>query len=305
MPTRSQDVTTASVLARGTLAQVREAVVRLGRDAWLAPAGPGWVLVVPDRDGDRDADAADPFDLIGLGRGLTQRGVSQALVLGVVHDLGVAQLMSRSHETAYVGWRGEGSGRERASRAEPDAMTFCTRFGVPERAELVELLLEDISGRPEERLADLCRALAIPSTGLGVTADAIADERLHLPYLERQARRGLVERALGSQFSALPWTRRTWATRSVRLVLLVAGLSVFVYGWLLEQRWLDAVLTVGSLVAIVGTVAEMVADRRRSSLRDLRALRVLPAVPAPHAAIRLRRSLRSRGTRPLDDSVAQ
>ena len=49
MQTRAGAVTTASVLARGTVPDVRAAVVRLGRKAWLAPAGAGWVLVLPER----------------------------------------------------------------------------------------------------------------------------------------------------------------------------------------------------------------------------------------------------------------
>ena len=47
MPTRA-DVSTASILVRGPLERVREVVVRQGREAWIAPAGEGWVLVLPD-----------------------------------------------------------------------------------------------------------------------------------------------------------------------------------------------------------------------------------------------------------------
>jgi hypothetical protein len=192
MQTRAGAVTTASVLARGTVPQVRAAVVRLGRKAWLAPAGPGWVLVLPERTA--VPDPLDPFDLLGLGRGLADRGIGQVLLLSVRHGLGVAQLLSRRQESAFVGWRGEESGHQAASRAEPGAVGFCARIGVPERAELLELLLEDVSGTPEQRLADLCRALGLSTAGLGATADDLSDERLHLPGAERLHRHGWLAR---------------------------------------------------------------------------------------------------------------
>jgi hypothetical protein len=196
MQTRAGAVTTASVLARGTVPDVRAAVVRLGRKAWLAPAGAGWVLVLPERT--EDPDQLDPYDLVGLGRGLTDRGVRQVLLLSVRRGLGVAQLVSRRQESAFVGWRGEESGHQAASRAEPHAVGFCARIGVPERAELLELLLEDVSGTPEDRLGDLCRALGLTTVGLGATADDLADERLHLPGVERLHRHGWLARRRGT-----------------------------------------------------------------------------------------------------------
>jgi hypothetical protein len=196
MQTRAGAVTTASVLARGTVPDVRAAVVRLGRKAWLAPAGDGWVLVLPERA--EEPDHLDPFDLVGLGRGLTDRGVHQVLLLSVRRGLGVAQLVSRRAESAFVGWRGEESGHQAASRAEPHAVGFCARIGVPERAELLELLLEDVSGTPEDRLGDLCRALGLTTVGLGATADDLADERLHLPGVERLPRHGWLARRRGT-----------------------------------------------------------------------------------------------------------
>jgi hypothetical protein len=196
MQTRAGAVTTASVLARGSVPDVGAAVVRLGRKAWLAPAGAGWVLVLPERSG--DSDQLDPYDLVGLGRGLTDRGVRQVLLLSVRHGLGVAQLVSRREESAFVGWRGEESGHQAASRAEPHAVGFCARIGVPERAELLELLLEDVSGTPEDRLGDLCRALGLTTVGLGATADDLADERLHLPGVERLHRHGWLARHRGT-----------------------------------------------------------------------------------------------------------
>jgi hypothetical protein len=196
MQTRAGAVTTASVLARGTVPDVRAAVVRLGRKAWLAPAGAGWVLVLPERA--ESSDQLDPYDLVGLGRGLTDRGVRQVLLLSVRHGLGVAQLVSRRQESAFVGWRGEESGHPAAARAEPHAVGFCARIGVPERAELLELLLEDVSGTPEDRLGDLCRALGLTTVGLGATADDLADERLHLPGVERLHRHGWLARHRGT-----------------------------------------------------------------------------------------------------------
>jgi hypothetical protein len=203
MQTRAGAVTTASLLARGSVPEVRAAVVRLGRKAWVAPAGEGWVLVLPERA--PEPDPLDPFDLLGTGRGLTDRGVGQVLLLSVRHGLGVAQLLSRRQESAFVGWRGEESGHDAASRAEPHAVGFCTRIGVPERAELLELLLEDVSGTPEERLGDLCRALGLTTRGLGATADDLADERVHLPGVERLHRHGWLARRRGTL--RLRWRR--------------------------------------------------------------------------------------------------
>jgi hypothetical protein len=195
MQTR-EAVTTASVLARGTVPQVRAVVVRLGRKAWVAPAGPGWVLVLPERP--QAADPLDPFDLLGLGRGLTDQGIRTALLLSVRRGLGVAQLLVPRQESSFVGWRGEESGHPAASRAEPGAVGFCRQIGVPERAELLELLLEDVSGSPEERLGDLCRALGLTTAGLGATADDLADERVHLPGVERLHRHGWLRRRAGT-----------------------------------------------------------------------------------------------------------
>jgi hypothetical protein len=152
--------------------------------------------VLPERS--EDSDQLDPYDLVGLGRGLTDRGVRQVLLLSVRHGLGVAQLVSRREESAFVGWRGEESGHQAASRAEPHAVGFCARIGVPERAELLELLLEDVSGTPEDRLGDLCRALGLTTVGLGATADDLADERLHLPGVERLHRHGWLARHRGT-----------------------------------------------------------------------------------------------------------
>jgi hypothetical protein len=221
MRTRT-DCSTASILVRGSLERVREVVVRLGREAWIAPAGSGWVLVLPDRPGRLPGrpgpvvDEVDPYDLIGLGRALCDGGLAQVLVFSVRRGLGVSQLMSRDHDTAFIGWRCEESGEKPASRVEPDAFTFCSRFGVPERAELLELLLDDRSGTPEDRLAAFCTALGLPLVAVGATADRLAEERLHLPAVERHRRRGRVERALGRDFSPVPWPRRTWLVRGGR-----------------------------------------------------------------------------------------
>ena len=138
------------------------------------------------------------------------------LVFSVRRGLGVSQLMSREHDTAFIGWRSEESGETPASRVEPDAFTFCSRFGVPERAELLELLLDDRSGTPEARLAAFCTALGLPLVAVGATADRLAEERLHLPAVERH-RRGVAGSSglLGRGFSPVPWPRRTWLIRGL------------------------------------------------------------------------------------------
>ena len=102
------ECSTASILVRGPLERVREVVVRLGREAWVAPAGSGWVLVLPDRPGrlpGASVDEVDPYDLVGLGRALCDGGLAQVLVFSVRRGLGVSQLMSRDHDTAFIGWR--------------------------------------------------------------------------------------------------------------------------------------------------------------------------------------------------------
>jgi len=276
------DCSTASVLVRGPLERVREVVVRLGREAWVAPAGSGWVLVLPDRPGRSPGrsgavvDEVDPYDLVGLGRALCDGGLAQVLVFSVRRGLGVSQLMSRDHDTAFIGWRCEESGEKPASRVEPDAFTFCSRFGVPERAELLELLLDDRSGTPEERLAAFCTALGLPLVAVGATADRLAEERLHLPAVERHRRRGRVERALGRNFSPVPWPRRTWLVRGLHALLLVAALGVFADGWVHDGSWLHLVLGMGTVVGLTGLGAEVAGELRRGSVRTLRTDRLPP-----------------------------
>jgi hypothetical protein len=281
MRTRT-DCTTASILVRGPLERVREVVVRSGREAWIAPAGSGWVLVLPDRPSrlaGQVVDEVDPYDLVGLGRALCDGGLTQVLVFSVRRGLGVSQLMSRDHDTAFIGWRCEESGEKPASRVEPDAFTFCSRFGVPERAELLELLLDDRSGTPEERLAAFCTALGLPLVAVGATADRLAEERLHLPAVERHRRRGRVERALGRDFSPLPWPRRTWLVRALHALLLVAALGVFADGWVHRGSWLHLVLGLGTIVVLTGLGAEVAGELRRGSARTLRTDRL--AAPPP------------------------
>jgi hypothetical protein len=281
MRTRT-DCSTASILVRGPLERVREVVVRLGREAWIAPAGSGWVLVLPDRPGRLPGrpgpvvDEVDPYDLVGLGRALCDGGLAQVLVFSVRRGLGVSQLMSRDHDTAFIGWRCEESGETPASRVEPDAFTFCSRFGVPERAELLELLLDDRSGTPEERLAAFCTALGLPLVAVGATADRLAEERLHLPAVERHRRRGRLERALGRDFSPVPWPRRTWLVRGLHALLLVAALGVFAVGWVHDGSWLHLVLGLGTVVALTGLGAEVSGELRRGSVRTLRTDRLRP-----------------------------
>jgi hypothetical protein len=281
MRTRT-DCSTASILVRGPLERVREVVVRLGREAWIAPAGSGWVLVLPDRPGRLPGrpgpvvDEVDPYDLVGLGRALCDGGLAQVLVFSVRRGLGVSQLMSRDHDTAFIGWRCEESGEKPASRVEPDAFTFCSRFGVPERAELLELLLDDRSGTPEERLAAFCTALGLPLVAVGATADRLAEERLHLPAVERHRRRGRLERALGRDFSPVPWPRRTWLVRGLHALLLVAALGVFAVGWVHDGSWLHLVLGLGTVVALTGLGAEVSGELRRGSVRTLRTDRLRP-----------------------------
>ena len=278
MRTRT-DCSTASILVRGPLERVREVVVRRGREAWIAPVGSGWVLVLPDRPSrlpGQAVDDVDPYDLVGLGRALCDAGLAQALVFSVRRGLGVSQLMSRDHDTAFVGWRCEESGEKPASRVEPDAFTFCSRFGVPERAELLELLLDDRSGTPEERLGAFCTALGLPLVAVGATADRLAEERLHLPAVERHRRRGRLERALGRDFSPLPWPRRTWLVRALHALLMVAALGVFADGWVHRGSWLHLVLGLGTVVVLTGLGAEVAGELRRGSVRTLRTDRLGP-----------------------------
>lgn len=185
MATRT-DVTTASILVRGGFERVRVVADRLDRETWVAPADGAWTLVLPAapvRAAIRDE--VDPYDLVGLGRALCDQGIDQVLVLSVQHGYGVGQLMSRHQDTAFIGWRSAESGEPPASRADPDAYRFCARYGVPERTELVELLLEDLTGTPDLRLADLCRALGLPVAAVGATGPLLSEERLHLAGAER------------------------------------------------------------------------------------------------------------------------
>ena len=184
------DVTTASILVRGGLERVSAVADRLDRETWVAPAQGDWTLVLPDAPAPAEArDEVDPYDLVGLGRALCHHGIDQVLILSVQDGYGVGQLMSRRHDTAFIGWRSAQSGEPPASRVDPDAYGFCARYGVPERTELVELLLEDVSGTPDLRLADLCRALGLPVSAVGVTGAMLSEERAHLAGAERHRRR--------------------------------------------------------------------------------------------------------------------
>ena len=270
-----QAATTASILARGSVQRIRETVVSRGRDAWIAPVGDGWVLVLPDRPEPRrgrrtelePAAGIDPYGLIPLGRQFIGRDCPQVLVFSVQAGLGVAQLISRETDMAFIGWRSDASGRPAGSRAEPDAVTFAARFGVPERAELLELLLDDHSGTPDERLVGFCVALGLPPVAVGATAADVAQERLHLPGVERQSRRSRIERWLGQDFSPGPWVRRTWVLRLLRLLLLTVAIPVLVTGWVRDGSWAHLLLGLGAVVALVASVAEIVGERRRSRVR--------------------------------------
>jgi len=193
------EVSTASALVRAPLDRVRQVVLRIGLAAWVAPVGEAWVLVLPERSTDpRDADdEIDPYDLVGLGRAMCDQGLAQVLVFSVSSGLGVSQLMSPDQDTAFIGWRCAGSDQPTASLVEPDAFTFCSRFGLPMRTELLELLLEDVTGTADQRLAAFCLALGLPTVVIGATADELADERLHLPGVERFGRRSPVGRLRG------------------------------------------------------------------------------------------------------------
>lgn len=257
------DVSTASILVRSPLTRVRDLVVRLGRECWLAPAGDGWVLVLPDLPEGGSGDEVDPFGLVGLGRALCDAGLEQVLVFSVGRGLGLSQLMSPAHETAFIGWRTEQSGEPPASRVEPDAITFCRRFGVPERAELLELLLEDHSGSAEERLAGFCVALGLPPAAIGASSARLAQERLHLPGAERHTRRGLLERWLARGFSPRPWPRWSWVLRALHGLLLAGGLAVFVSGWASTGSVVHLALGLGTVAALTGLVVEARGERRR------------------------------------------
>jgi hypothetical protein len=270
MPQTSTAVSTASILARGSVEEVRESVIRHGREGWIAPVSDEWVLVLPDLP-ETSPDPVDPFDLISLGRQLISPACPQVLVFCVRDGLGVTQLMSREHDTAFIGWRSEGPGQEASSRVEPNAQTFAARFGVPERGELLELLLDDVTGTPEERLASLCLALGLPVVAIGATSAHVAEERLHLPQIERHTRRGRLERLIGEGFSPLPWVRRTWVLRLSRLILTVAAIPVLLYGWFAQGSVSQLLLAVGAVLVLLGSVAEVVGElgRTRATRRAL------------------------------------
>jgi hypothetical protein len=263
MPQTKIDVSTASILVRGSVEEVRESVVRHGRQAWIAPVGAGWVLVLPDLPGAAQ-DPADPYDLVSLGRRLLSPGCRQVLVFCVGDGLGVVQLMSRDHDLAVIGWQGETAGQAASARAEPSALTFASRFGVPERGELLELLIEDLTGSPEDRLAAVCLALGLPVVAVGATSGHVSEERLHLPAVERHTRRGRVERWLGEGFSPLPWVRRTWVLRLSRMLMMLTAIPVLLHGWLAQGSVAQLLLGIGAGLVLVGCVAEVLGELRRS-----------------------------------------
>lgn len=276
MPTLS-DVSTASVLAQGPLDRVRAAVVRAGREAWVAPAADGWVVVLPDDPGPAGVrDDVDPYDLVGLGRMLCDSGVAQVLVLSERNGLALCQLMSATADTAFIGWRTADSGEPPASRVEPDAFTFCDRLGTPARTERLELVLEDVSGSGSERLDALCWALGLPAVAVGATATRLAAEEVHLPGMERQARRRPLERWLGQDFSAQPWSRRTWLLRSLHALLLCAGLAVFIQGALAGHA-VHLALAVGTTLALTGLSAEAYGELSRRRMHRRAILRAFPS----------------------------
>jgi hypothetical protein len=203
MPGTTTLVTTASVLAKGPLERVRRGVAVADRQAWVAPLGDGWVLVLPERP-TRPLDDVDPYDLIGLGRTLQASGCATVLVLSVRGALATAQLISRGRPSAFVGWRGELHARGPASRVEPDASSFAARLGVPERGELLELLLEQVGPDPSERLRAFCLAFGLPTAAVGITAEDVAEERRHLPTVERYRHVGRLARLR----TRLSWRRR-------------------------------------------------------------------------------------------------
>jgi hypothetical protein len=271
MPQTTTRVSTASILVRGSVDAVRESVVRHGRHAWIAPVGTDWVLVLPDLPGAAH-DPADPYDLVSLGRSLLSPACRQLLVFCVGDGQGVVQLMSRDHDLAVIGWQVETVGHPASSRAEPNALTFAARFGVPERGELLELLLEDRSGAPEDRLAAVCLALGLPVVAVGATSAHVSEERLHLSAVERHTRRGRLERWLGEDFSPLPWMRRTWVLRLSRMLLMLTAIPVLLHGWLADGSGAQLVLALGAGLVLIGCVAEVFGELRRS-LSGRRALR--------------------------------
>ena len=196
-------VTTASLLAKGSVERVRRGVGAAGRHGWIAPLAEGWVLVLPERPS-TPQDDVDPYDLIELGRALQAQGCPQVLVLSVRGALATVQLMSEGAPSAFVGWRGEGHTRGPASRVEPDAGRFASRLGVPERGELLELLLEQVGPDPSERLRALCLAFGLPTSAIGITAEDVAEERRHLPTVERYHHTGRLARVR----ARLSWRRR-------------------------------------------------------------------------------------------------
>ena len=193
MPGTTTFVTTASVLAKGPVEKVRRGVASAGRLAWVAPQADGWVLVLPERPLDL-VDDVDPYDLIGLGRSLEAVGCPHVLVISVRGPLATAQLITPGAPTAFVGWRGEAHARGPASRVEPDASAFAARIGVPERGELLELLLEQVGPDPAERLRAFCLAFGLPTVAVGITAEDVAEERRHLPTVERYRHRSRLQR---------------------------------------------------------------------------------------------------------------
>ena len=196
-------VTTASLLARGSVEKVRRAVGAAGRQGWIAPLAEGWVLVLPERP-PVPVDEVDPYDLIELGRTLQSEGCPQVLVVSVRGALATVQLLSAGAPSAFVGWRGEGHTRGPASRVEPDAGCFASRLGVPERGELLELLLEQVGPDPSERLRALCLAFGLPTAAIGITAEDVAEERRHLPTVERYRHVGRWQRLR----TRISWRRR-------------------------------------------------------------------------------------------------
>jgi hypothetical protein len=262
------DVSTASVLARGPIERVRDVVVRTGRESWVVPGGNGWVVVLPDGPGPTGArDDVDPYDLVGLGRTLCDSGLGTVLVMSERNGLALCQLMSPHHDTAFIGWRTAESGEPPASRVEPDAPTFAARLGAPERTEVLELVLEDVSGTSGDRLDALCWALALPAVAVGATASRLSSEELHLPGMERQTHRSTLERLFRRDGDGLGWTRRTWARWTMRLVVLAFALGVFADGWFSRSSMPHLLLGVATSAMTGGLLTEAALELRRRSRR--------------------------------------
>ena len=262
------DVSTAAVLARGPIERVRDVVARTGRESWVVPGGNGWVVVLPDGPGPAGPrDDIDPYDLVGLGRTLCDAGLRSVLVMSERDGLALCQLMSPHHDTAFIGWRTAESGEPPASRVEPDAPTFAARLGAPERIEVLELVLEDVSGTGGERLDALCWALALPSVAVGATASRLSAEELHLPGMERQTRRSALERLFVRDGVGLGWSGRAWAWWALRSAVMAFALVVFGDGWFNRQSVPHLLLGVGTLVAIGALVTEAALELCRRSRR--------------------------------------